>query len=361
MEIHGTVHPAFEPVRDVFAETVADSRAGAAFSVVRRGEVVVDLWGGEADPRTGEPWREDTLCVLFSGTKGITAAIVAALADVLDPDERISTYWPQFQADMRVHHVLSHTAGLPYVDGDHDPVDNAAAAAILASQQPLWTPGTRVAYHAMTYGFLLTELVRRVTGRSVGALVRERIAEPYGLDIHLGTPADLDARVAWLVRAPDYRVSTFLHDEERRAVVDRMYRVLLDRDLVNEARYRRAELAAGSGVGSARSMARFYDLLRSGEIVAAPVLRRATRTWSRGIDAVNDRPVHFGLGFELPDPIGTYGPATVAFGHSGAGGGRNGAWPEAELGFSFLTNELRAENADGRADRLLAALHDTLG
>ncbi|MFC4002267.1 serine hydrolase domain-containing protein [Prauserella oleivorans] len=361
MPVQGSVAPGLEPVREVFAELVADSLAGVAFSVVRRGEVLADLWGGLADPRTGEPWREDTLCVLFSGTKGITAAVVAGPAGVLDPDERVVTYWPEFSArDVRVHHVLAHTAGLPYVDGDYDLVDTDAATAILARQRPLWTPGTRVAYHAMTYGYLASELVRRATGQTVGTLLREHIARPFDLDLHLGTSAELDPRVAWLTRAPGYAISTFLHDEQRRAVVDRMYRGLLDSDLPNSPAYRRAELAAAGAVGTARSMARFYDLLTAGELVDPAALARATRTWSEGIDAINDRPVHFGLGFELPDPIGTYGPAAVAFGHSGAGGGRHGAWPELELGFSFVTNEMRAENADGRADRLLATLHAVL-
>ncbi|WP_024874236.1 serine hydrolase domain-containing protein [Saccharomonospora piscinae] len=357
----GHTAPGFEAVREVFADVVAHGGAGAAFSVARRGEVLVDLWGGLADPATGTPWSADTACVLFSGTKGLTAAVAADLAAELDPDAPVQRYWPEFRADATVAHVLSHTAGLPYVDGDHDVTDSAAAARILAGQEPLWTPGTRVAYHAMTYGYLLSELVQRAGGRSIGAHVRDVFARPHGLDLHLGTPPEVDSRLARLVRAPGYRVSTFLHDERRRAIVNRMYAALLDSDeLINSTRYRRAELSAGSGVGTARAMARFYDLLCAGGLVPLTALDRATRTWSWGTDAVNDRPVHFGLGFELPDPIGTYGPATTAFGHSGAGGGRHGAWPEAEVGFSFVTNELRAENDDDRAHRLLAALHDSL-
>lgn len=360
MGVHGTIRAGFEPVRDVFAGIVADGRAGAAFSVVRRGEVLVDMWGGLADPRTGAAWREDSLCVLFSGTKGIVAALVAAL-DVLDPDVEVRRYWPEFTPGVRVHHVLAHTAGLPYVDAEYDLVRNRACADLLAGQAPLWSPGTRVAYHALTYGYLITELLRRTTGRSVGRLIAEVLARPHALDMHLGTPARLDERIARVVRAPDYRISTFLRDPERRRIVDRMYAGLLDSDdLVNSARYRRAELAAGGATGTARAMASLYDLLVAGRVAASSTLARATRTWSEGTDAINDRPVHFGLGFELPDPIGTYGPAEFAFGHSGAGGGRHGAWPEAELGFSFVTNELRAEDADGRADRLLSSLHDAL-
>lgn len=359
---HGTVRRGFEEVRDVFDDIIADSRAGAAFAVVRRGETLVDLWGGIADPVSGRPWSSDTVCVLFSGTKGITAAVAAKCSSVLDPDDPAQKHWPEFRRDdVRVSHVLSHTAGLPYVDGEHDFLDTASAERILANQEPLWTPGTRVAYHAITYGYLADALIRRATGRSVAAHLRESFARPYGLDLYLGTPPEVDARVARLVRAPDYRISTFLQDEERRKIVDRMYGALLGSDeVINSERYRRAELAAGSGVGSARAMATFYDLLAGGSLVPQAALHRATRTWAEGIDAINDRPVHFGLGFELPDPIGTYGPAQVAFGHSGAGGGRHGAWPEAEVGFSFLPAEMRPEDTDDRANRLLAALHACL-
>ncbi|PXY19674.1 penicillin-binding protein [Prauserella muralis] len=360
MDVHGTVAPGFEAVRDVFAGIVAHARGGAAFSVVRRGETVVELWGGLADPDAGTPWERNTLCVLFSGTKGVVAAVVAAL-DVLDPEAPVRAYWPEFTAEATVGQVLSHTAGLPFVDAEHDLLDTAVCAAMLARQSPLWTPGSRVAYHPLTYGYLVAELLRRTTGRGAGALVREVLARPHDLDLHLGTPPELDARVARLVRAPDYRISTFLDDPERRRIVERMYAGLLDSDeLVNSARYRRAELAAASATGTALSMATLYDLLAAGHVAQQAALARASRTWSEGVDALNDRPLRFGLGFELADPIGTYGPAEVAFGHSGAGGGRHGAWPQAQLGFSFVTNELRAEDTDTRAATLLATLYDAL-
>ncbi len=369
---HGTVGAGFAPVRDEFSEILARTRGGAAFSVVRRGETLVDLWGGMADRRAGAPWHEDTVVVLFSGTKGIAATVMAGLVDegVIDVRERVSSYWPEFGAggkgDARVHHVLSHTVGLPYVDpapqGEFAVLDNAANAAILALQAPLWTPGEKVAYHAMTYGYLLTEIVRRTTGRRVGQLVADRITQYHGLDLHLGTSPALDRRVARLMRHPDYRISTFLRDDpERRAVIDRMYSTLLDSDeLINSDRYRRAENAAGGAVGSARSMATMYDLLLRGELVSRRTLADATETWSGGLDVINDRPVRFGLGYELADPIGTYGPVDVAFGHSGAGGGRHGAWPQAELGFSFTTNEMCSEDTDRRASGLLATLADLI-
>ncbi|HWD05183.1 MAG TPA: serine hydrolase domain-containing protein [Amycolatopsis sp.] len=360
---HGAVRPGFEPVREAFAEVASTTSGGIAFSVVRRGEVVLELCAGEAAP--GVEWTPDTRVVLFSGTKGIVATLMAILTSrgLIGPGERVARYWPEFaaagKAEVTVAQVLAHTVGLPYVEADLPMTDNAANAAALARQRPLWTPGSRVAYHALTYGYLATELLRRVTGQGTGELVRELLATPHALDLRLGTPASVP--VATLRRAPGYRISTFLEDEERRRVVERMYRGLLDSTAtMNSPEYRGAELAAGGAAGTATSMARLYDLLMSGSLVPAAVLGQATRTWSEGVDAINDRPLHFGLGYELADPIGTYGPPgadPAAFGHSGAGGGRHGAWPSRDVAFSFATNELQAEDVDTRAATLLAALH----
>jgi CubicO group peptidase (beta-lactamase class C family) len=370
--VRGSVAPGFEPVRDAFQRVIDDAVGGAAFSVYRRGVPLVWLCGGRADPGAGAPWRPDTLVVLFSGTKGIAATVAAMLMahGLLDPDRPVCEYWPEFGAagkrGVRVHHVLAHSAGLPYVDPEPpDRLDNAANAAALAAQAPLWPPGERVAYHALTYGYLVAELGRRVTGRSIGTLVREVLARPHGLDLHLGAAPELDGRLARVAAAPDYRISTFLTDPSRRATVQRIYGPVPFDELANSVDFRRAQLAAASAVGTADSMARLYDLIAAGAVLDPERLRTATRTWSEGLDAINDRPVRFGLGYELDDPIGTYGPAAAtrrrgAFGHSGAGGGRHGAWPEHGLGFSFTTNELRSEDTDSRANTLLDALWHAL-
>jgi CubicO group peptidase (beta-lactamase class C family) len=366
MTVHGEVRPGFEAVRSTFADIVAASSGGVAFSVVRRGEPVVELWGGSA--AQGVPWTRDTRVVVFSGTKGIVATVVAILTarGLLGPGERVARYWPEFagagKTDVTVSQVLAHSVGLPYVEPDLPMADNAANAAALAAQRPLWTPGTKVAYHALTYGYLVTELLQRVTGERVGELVHDLLAAPHDLDLRLGTPESVP--VATLRRAPGYRISTFLQDPERRQIVSRMYRGLLDStDTTNSPGYRGAELAAGGAVATAGAMARLYDLLLAGALVPAAVLAQATRTWSSGIDAINDRPLRFGLGYELADPIATFGPSTAdpaAFGHSGAGGGRHGAWPSRGVAFSFTTNELQAEDVDVRASSLLAALDEAL-
>ncbi|WP_226362385.1 serine hydrolase domain-containing protein [Pseudonocardia sp. ICBG1142] len=362
--MRGTVAPGYAAVADAFAAVLTGTHGGVAFSVVRDGEPLVELYGGLADPATGRPWAADTVAVLFSGTKGLTASACAAVADRLDPDAPVARYWPEFAAggkgDVTVGQVLSHTVGLPYTDPEPAPadrLDDRVCAAALARQEPIWEPGTRVAYHPTTYGAMAAELLTRVTGRDPRAVVRDTVAQVPGARVFLGGDPPGPARI---VRDPEYRISTFLTDPERRRLVDRMYRMLVaEPDLPNSPAYHHSGALSGAGLASAPSMARFYAALCAPGTspVPAAALARATTTWSEGTDAINDRPLRFGLGFELADPIGTYGPEPVAFGHSGAGGGRHGAWPGRGIGFSFLTNEMRAEDVDDRAPSLLAALH----
>lgn len=428
----GLPGPAFEALTSTFRSHLQRARGGMAFTVYRGGAPAVRFYGGSREERPSpgdpvrDPWTPETMTVLFSGTKGLVAALAAILAGRGELDVRapVAKYWPEFAAngkeDVRVWHLLSHTVGLPYVDpepaDEWTVLDNAANARALAAQRPLWEPGTRVAYHAITYGYLMTELLRRVTGKDVGTLLAEELARPLGLDVHLGLPESLDSRVAPVFRGPDYAISTFLEDPERRRIVERMYRgTLLGGDLFNTAQLRRGQLSAGGAVGTADAMARLYSHLAvaappaaggrdrtggggsgdvhatgtdssgshdtnsagsdddpradpttgtgsggTGTLVHPDSLVQATRQWAAGVDAINDRPLRFGLGFELDDSIGTYGPVRPAFGHSGAGGGLHGAWPEHRIGFSFLSNEMLAENKDTRAKDLLAALAEAL-
>lgn len=374
------IAPGLGPVADAFARVMAGSTG--SFAVVRGGDTLVELHTGSEDgfgpgghrrPGTApQSWGTGTVAVLFSGTKGLAATACAALAGPaphgLDPDEPVARYWPEFAAagkeSVTVGQVLSHTAGLPYVDPAPASVvsdlDDRAGAATLARQPPSWEPGSRVAYHALTYGHLVAELLRRVTGRDPRAVVERVVSRVPGARVFLRTPSPRPARI---VRAPGYRLSTFLHDDpDRRAVVDRMYRSLGDPELVNTPAWFRSGALAGAGVASAMSMARLYAALAdpARAPVPAAALARATTVHAEGPDAINDRPLRYGLGFELADPIGTYGPEPVAFGHSGAGGGRHGAWPERGIGFSFLPGELRAEDVDDRASTLLGALHSCL-
>ena len=362
-----------QPVREVFEHHLRESCGGMSFCVYRDGRPLLRLHGGSFGRRAspaepvGRPWDERTLAVMFSGTKGLTATVVALLVDrgLLDVTEPVSRHWPEFAAAGKervpVSQLLEHTVGLLFTDPEPATgmLDVPANAAVLACQEPLWEPGSRVAYHAVTFGYLLDELVLRVTGSRVGELLRRLVAEPHGLDLHLGLPQDLEPRVSPVFRAPGYAISTFLDDPRRRALVERMYgSALLGDELpANTRRFHASALASGGGIGGADAMARCYSLLASGRLVTGRTLETFTRAWSSGADAVNDRPVVFGLGYELQDPLDSYGPVARAYGHSGAGGGLHGVWPEHGIGFSVHSNEMRSENADHRAKDLLTALH----
>ncbi|WP_245580274.1 serine hydrolase domain-containing protein [Arthrobacter castelli] len=308
------------------------------------------------------------MAVMFSGTKGLVATVAAILVDQgkLEVRKKVANYWPEFatagKENVTVSQLLNHTTGLVYVDpepeGEWAPLDNTANAAVLAAQEPLWEPGSKVAYHAITYGYLMNEVFVRATGKSAGQLIRELIAEPLGLDIHLGLPEELEGRVAEIFRSDNYAISTFLTDPERRKIVDRMYgsTLMSEKLQANFGEFHRGELAAGGGIGTADAMANLYSQIAAGKVVSDEALADATRTWSEGTDAINDRPLRFGLGYEVADPIGTYGPVEPAFGHSGAGGGLHGTWPTHKLGFSFLINEMLAEDQDTRVKDLLNVL-----
>ncbi|GAA1933153.1 serine hydrolase domain-containing protein [Brevibacterium antiquum] len=371
----------------VFERHAAQCQGGMVFSVYRAGEPIIQLRAGVAGKRgdtSARAWDERTLAVFFSGTKGLVATIAAKAVGegLLEVETPVAHYWPEFatagKETVTVAQVLSHAVGLPYVDPDPSLdvnsrprtddaqwafLDSRRMAAILAQQAPLWEPGTKVAYHAVTYGYLMSEIILRATGRSVAQWLHEDLAVPYGLDLHLGLPEEDEDRVASIFQAPGYSISTYLKDDpKRRAIIDRMYASLLAPALpMNTRAFHSAEVSAGGGMGTADAMAKLYSLLATpgrlgGGIVSADAMDNALRTRAEGLDVLNDRPLHFGLGFELADPIGTYGPVERAFGHSGAGGSLHGAWVEEGIGFSFLSNEMLTENVDRRAKDLLQAL-----
>jgi CubicO group peptidase (beta-lactamase class C family) len=365
-ELHGRVADGFECVADELRATV--DGPGAAFAATVGGKLVVDVWSGTAN-EAGAPWEEDTLVLVFSGTKGLVAVCLLLLVDrgLLDLDAPVSRYWPEFAAGGKegvlVRHVASHEAGLPGllppVSRD-DLLHGQRIAARLARATPLWAPGTRLAYHALTFGWLCAALVRRIDGRSLGLFFAEEVAEPLGLDLWIGLPPALEDRVATLRRASDFGV-TFWGDEPD-PLLAALYGPLLDTFVWNDAAYHEAEIPAANGIGSARAIARLYGCLAcDGEIdgrrlLSQEAIRLGRHELSRGVCAVTRRPYAFGVGFELETELLTLGPLADAFGHTGSGGSRHGAWPGARVGFSYATSELRREERDERGRRILAAL-----
>jgi CubicO group peptidase (beta-lactamase class C family) len=344
------IAPGFE---DVAAEVERTRGDGAvAFAAVVDGETVVDVTCGLDD---------DALVLVFSGTKGFVAVCLLLLIErgELELDAPVRRYWPGFHDGVLVRHVVSHTAGLPGLRRGfsvRDLLDRPAWTCALEREPLFWPPGERVAYHALTYGWLCDELVRRIDGRSVGQLFADEVAGPLGLELWVGLPAELEPRVAQLRRSADFGI-TYLGDEPE-PMLAALYGGLLDEFPWNDPEFHRVEIPAANAIGTARSIARLYGSLE--RVLAPETMRLASTELSRGPCAVTQRPYAFGVGFELQTELETFGPPRDAFGHSGSGGSRHGAWPSERAGFSYAMTELRPEASDDRAARVLAVLAQAL-
>jgi CubicO group peptidase (beta-lactamase class C family) len=311
----GFTHDRFASVRDAFEANLQNGTdLGASFAATLEGETVVDLWGGWADEAKTRPWAADTLVNVYSTTKTMTALTALLLADrgELDFDAPVARYWPQFaaagKARVKVSQLMSHSSGL---SGWAAPVsvedlyDWEKVTALLAAQEPWWEPGTRSGYHAITQGYLVGEVVRRITGRSLGAVFREEIAEPLGADFHIGLAPEHDARVADLIPPPP---------SEPVAAQNELVRSMWTNPPINPLdtrtrAWRAAEIPAAGGHGNARSIAEIHALLANGGVAKGKRLmseagcRKALEVQIEGEDLIFGAPAKFGLGFGLPGPM----------------------------------------------------------
>jgi len=356
-----------------------------------RGEKVVDIWGGVRDARDGSPWREDTLVLVYSTSKGL-AAMTLALAQTrgwLDYDERVATYWPEFagagKGGVTVRQLLGHEAGLPVVDERLDPgilEDFDRLASAIARQRPLWQPGTRHGYHGVSLGWYEGELMRRVDpqGRTLGRFFAEEIAAPLGLEVYIGAPDDLPhERLARIERIPAWKALPRMRDLPRPMALAMLNpRSLSFRTFANprlrrpadldRAEYRRLEFPAGGAIGSARDIARAYAAL----VAEPPELDITERTigeltrfpeppaggWH---DEVLKVDTAFSLGFARPHGEFRFGSSERAFGHPGAGGSFAFGDPDRGVAFAYVMNRLGFHlNDDPREKALRDALYRCL-
>lgn len=392
--IHGTVEPGFEPVREAFERNFSEfGDTGAALAIYRGDELVVDIWGGVADAETGTPWAEDTLGLVYSATKAATAIVVHQLAEkgLLDLDAPVAAVWPEFAAGgkeaVTTRMLLSHRVGLPAIEGElsrEQLLAGTPVADLLAAQTPVWEPGSKHGYHALTYGWLLGEVVRRATGRTVGQLFAEQVAAPLNLDFYIGLPSDLVERVAPLVAstppAPDF-LDAITDLELKSAIMARIGQMmdptsLLSRTLSsngllptpnapswNDPAVYTAEIPAANGIGDARSLAKMYAALL-GEIDGVRLLSEETVTsaiaeQSEGMDEVTMAQSRFGSGFMLDAEISPL--PTRAFGHYGAGGSLGYADPSTGITFAYVPAKLGGSpTGDPRTKGLIAAVDAAL-
>ncbi len=385
-EIHGSVSKGFEPMRKVFAENFSRRKElGGACCVYQHGERVVDLWGGIRNTATGEPWEEDTMVLVFSATKGLAAMVMAVAQSrgLLDYDERVCTYWPEFaqqgKENVTVRQLLAHQAGLFAFDERVDKsvvADLDRLAAVMARQRPEWEPGTRQAYHAITLGFYEGELLRRVDPqhRTLGQFFHDEIASPLDTEVYIRLPEEIpNSRLAPLQRASmigllfGMPVRLLLTSMNPRSPI---YRALLKPNpggwvpLDDELIYaRNLEVPSGGGVGSARGIARVYSAFATGgqelglrpetlQALMAPAVPSAHGFYDEGLKCE----VQFSLGFFKPtaqQPFGRPG----AFGSPGAGGSFGFADPERGIAYAYVTDRLGANVVQDARDM---ALRDAL-
>lgn len=394
MRMQGRVDARFGALDELLARQIDEGRhLGVAVCVIERGVPVVDTWGGlahapcDAHPN-GLPWQEGTRVTVFSTTKGATATALHRLAGEgrIDLDDPVERHWPEFARAGRergkdritVRHVLSHQSGLPQspdeITAREQHLDWETMVGAMERLEPLWEPGSANGYHAMNFGWLVGELVRRVSGCSVGRYFREEIAGPLGADVHIGLDAALEPSVAPLVAPAEGRgamtPNPALADPDSIAA-----RTLLRPGgdvvgLMNTRAARAAELPASGGVASARGLARLYAALANGgeldgvRILSREALARATERQvpPDRADLVVGLPMHWALGFQKGGAISPCGPNPNAFGHAGWGGSVAFADPDRQLGVAIVMNRMAGELQSGlRVMQAVKAIYDALG
>jgi CubicO group peptidase (beta-lactamase class C family) len=384
VRIEGTCEPRFEAVRRAFAENFEKrNEYGASVAVSLDGKPVVDLWGGHADKERTRPWTRDTIVNVFSTTKGLTAMCAHQLVDKrrLDLDSAVVRYWPEFgqkgKDKITVRQLMNHRAGLPAMRERlkaESFYDWERMTSALAAEEPFWTPGTRHGYHALTMGWLVGEVVRRISGKSLGSYFRDEIAAPLGIDCHIGLDARDDARCAQMMQSPPPppgEVNLFEYaaknPDSLTAKVFMNPSDGLSSKVINSRGWRGAEIPAANGHTTARALARLYGALaRGGDIDGIRVLSRDAITRchteeSNGPDEVLLINTRFSTGFMLTQPQDKWGPNPRTFGHPGAGGSLGFADPDAKIGFGYTMNKMGPGIIiDPRARALFEAVYSSL-
>lgn len=381
-QIHGHCEPSWTRVREALAALLAEAGPqGCALAVALDGQLVVDLWSGCTDRAGERPWREDTIVNVFSASKGVLAMAMAQLVEAgeLDPEKPVAHYWPEFRQgdkrDVTVAQVLDHTAGLV---GFHAPVaeqdvyDWQAMTTLAARETPWWTPGSRLGYSPFLYGWILGEVLRRVSGMMPGVFYRRELCGPLGADFLLGLSDEELPRVAdmgpWshadAKPAGDSLLSLTRQCDTSRAAFTNPATLMAG---TNSTAWRKAEIPAAGGHANARGLATLYGALAAdgrwrGRGVLAPAsLRASVAEKSSGHCEVLQVDLAFGLGFMRPSPAISFGPGQDSFGHPGAGGSIGFADPARRLGFGFVSNRLGQHLLlDPRARHLIEAVYAAL-
>ncbi len=375
MAVQGFVDERYAKVRDAFeANFASGADVGASFCATINGETVVDLWGGFADAGRTRPWLKDTIVNVYSTTKTMTALTALLLADrgELDFDASVARYWPEFAANGKAHlkvsHVMSHAAGLSGWKekiGKRDLYDWEKMTSLLAAQAPYWEPGTACGYHALTQGYLVGEIVRRITGRSLGTVFREEIAKPLGADFHIGLPASEDARVGELIPPPPGQEMGAGEQTELQANMSNNPGV--DVGETRTRAWRGAEIPAGGGTGNARAVAEIQAILANGGVakgkrfLSEAGCRKALELQIEGQDLIIAQPVRYGMGFGLQGSMLPLPNANSLF-WGGYGGSLIVIDMDARATYAYVMNKMAGTTSgDSRAFGLITAMWQAQG
>jgi CubicO group peptidase (beta-lactamase class C family) len=335
---------------------------GAAVSVWQNGKSLLDLHGGFRDRKHETPWTPDTIVLVWSATKGLASACLLHLVHEHDLEltRRVAEFWPEFaqagKSEITIAQLLSHQAGLCALDAPADVLDYPAVIAALEKQAPLWPPGTAHGYHARTFGFLVDELVRRLSGSTVSEYWRKTFGDPLQLDIWIGLPKSEEGRVATTYAARTGGIAApaeFYRDLVTPGTLARKVFAspygLHSVSAMNNRENRARSIVSFGGIGSASSLAKFYGMLANGgeldghRFFAREIIAQMTTTLASGMDRVFQIPTAFSAGF-MKDPPETqrriFGPSPLAFGHPGAGGSHAFADPEHRLSFAYVMNQM---------------------
>jgi CubicO group peptidase (beta-lactamase class C family) len=355
-EILGYCDSKFAAVKEAFAANfAAGSEVGACFAATIDGRNVVDIWGGYTDEGQTKPWERETITCVFSTTKVMTSICALMLIDrgLLDPDAPVASYWPEFaqagKEKVLVRHIMSHTAGLPALDR---PVpmgtlyDWNQVISLLAAEKPWWEPGKDWGYHAITFGHLVGEVVRRITGKTLGTFFRDEVAIPLGADFYIGLPEEHEPRVAEMIPPPEFKPGEggYIPPDSMlyRAMNFPIFSALDSRDRA----FRAAELPASNGHGNARSVVRVASAVACGgeldgvRLFGLPTIDKALEEQYHGTPQSWPLPVRFGLGFALTSKEVPIGPNSRVLYWGGYGGSVVVMDLDARLTYSYVMNKM---------------------
>ena len=371
MNIYGECENQFSEVKELFNELHStDREIGSSFAVYKNGKPIIDIWGGYSDKDRQNKWEKDTLATVWSTTKGVAAITLAYAFEkgLFDYEEKVSKYWPEFgcngKEDITVGMLLSHQAGIcgSNAESVEDYYDQKIMAEELAQMAPIWEPGTASGYHSMTYGWLTSELIIRITGKTLGNYFKDEIGDPNQIDFHIGLPESEEYRVAEMVPFPKEKNESNNHPNDAQIASGRGPNLLKHQ---NSRAWRAAEIPSANGQGCASAIAKLYSLVVTDEkeikILNDSTINTMTKERITNRDLVLDVVTRWGSGFIMNMHKVIYGPEEASFGHSGWGGSCGFGDPNNKLGISYVMNNMKNNfAADGRSLELINKTYECL-